>query len=173
LQAIESLLPLAKAGHPEAACAVANVFGQDDDPRVAVNEKLVKTLLQIVKSTVDKTVISGTRFIRRHMLMSLSNLAASEANKALLCRHGALNVIRQAALSPVGEDPHKQETDSFIAKCIWNLAFSDEVREKINADQELVNWLKTLQLRSLNETARKNAAGALFTLDQASNQVCL
>ena len=168
---VESMLKLMAthrgAVRVNAACVVSNLVGREDnDSRMESDETIVEEVLDALKMTLEDRRVYGRRYATCSLTQSVANLANNDENKKRLVKAGAIPVLVQT-LTQREED---WERALFWGTTgLWNLAFDEEIREKIKLEPGALDALAEARRVGSDDTKRK-VKGALWMIEGQSEE---
>ena len=116
------------------------------------DETIVEEVLDALKMTLEDRRVYGRRYATCSLTQSVANLANNDENKKRLVKAGAIPVLVQT-LTQREED---WERALFWGTTgLWNLAFDEEIREKIKLEPgRLTRWRRLDALVPTTRNAR-------------------
>jgi len=156
-----------------AACALANLVGKEEgDVRMEADPTVVEEIVDTLRAALDDARLDGFLFESHKVAKSIANLATNDANKARIADAGALPLLVRALQEP--QEPHSSSDAAqfWAATGLWNLAFDEAIRERVNLEPGVVDALEEARRAGSDDTKRK-AKGALWMIkgEQAGAEV--
>jgi phosphopantothenate-cysteine ligase len=156
-----------------AACALANLVGKEEgDVRMEADPTVVEEIVDTLRAALDAARVDGQSFETHKVLKSIASLATNDANKARIADAGALPLLVRALQEPQEAHSSTDAAQFWAATGLWNLAFDEAIRERVNMEPGVVDALEEARRTGSDDTKRK-AKGALWMIkgDQASSEV--
>ena len=156
-----------------AACVLSNLLGKEEgDVRMEADPTVVEEIVDTLRAALDDARVDGHIFESHKVAKSVANLATNDANKMRIADAGALPLLVRALREP--QEPHSS-TDAaqyWAATALWNLAFDQVIRERVNLEPGAVDALEEARKTGSDDTKRK-AKGALWMIkgDQDASEV--
>ena len=156
-----------------AACALANLVGKEEgDVRMEADPTVVEEIVDTLRAALDDARLDGFLFESHKVAKSIANLATNDANKTRIADAGALPLLVRALQEP--QEPHSSSDAAqfWAATGLWNLAFDEAIRERVNLEPGVVDALEEARRAGSDDTKRK-AKGALWMIkgEQAGAEV--
>ncbi|CAG9460273.1 unnamed protein product [Pedinophyceae sp. YPF-701] len=133
-----------------AATALACLSGgEEDDPTLMIAEPVVVEILATLDAAIDGREHLGQTWTVWKLVQGLARLSINETNKAVLARHGAVELIAR-----ILEGKHHKPlvVQRFTVRTCWNLCFLKENRQAVLQHPTLVPRLQDLAGRSARWT---------------------
>jgi hypothetical protein len=155
------------ASRINAACVVSNLVGREEaDSRMESDETIVEEVLDALKMTLEDRRVYGRRYATWKLAMSIANLANNDENKKRLDKAGAIPLLVQSLMQ------REEDWDRALfwgATGLWNLAFDEEIREKIKVEPGALDALAEARRVGSDDTKRK-VKGALWMIEGQSEE---
>ena len=149
------------------ACTVANLVGREEaDSRLEEDPTIIEEVLEVLDAALDGKRIGGLNYTVWKMVQGIANLATLDSNKKRIYDAGALPMLVRC----LQERQHQWDKAVFwSAGALWNLAFDEEIREKIKEEPGAMDALEEAR-RLGSENTKMKARGALWMIQGQSEE---
>ena len=149
-------------------CGVSglNVPCEEADSRLEEDPTIIEEVLQVLEAALDGKKIGGLNYTVWKMVQGIANLATLDVNKKRIYDAGALPMLVRC----LQERQHQWDKAVFwSAGALWNLAFDEEIREKIKEEPGAMEALEEAR-RLGSENTKMKARGALWMIKGQSEE---
>ncbi|XP_076814222.1 uncharacterized protein LOC143460548 isoform X2 [Clavelina lepadiformis] len=149
---------------PLSIMTLAYIVDEKNNDIIAADDTIIKTILKLLFVAAQSKERRCDGFSAEELTEGLTKLASNADNSVVIVRNGILKSI--SILLRSGNQTEK----TAAANAIWVLAFTDQNKDVIKAEKEIIDTLKSMATSKESRKLAKSAVGALWVLKLSKKQ---